>query len=97
MSTNLWTFFILLFVEERSIAVLSTDFRVGSSTRLCALVYSLSLFHMLPPMSILFVFLCSHLYSLFRFPRRLCLCKDLRHYHSCYLERKSCRIADVMC
>ena len=57
MSTNLWAFFILLFVEERIITVLSTVFRVGSITQLYVLVYSLSLFYMLSPVSV-FV-LCS--------------------------------------
>ena len=69
MGTGLWTVFILLSVEEHGITVLGINFRANSSTLFCALVYSLSVFHVLPPVSIFF--LCSFsfigtLFSVFR-------------------------------
>ena len=77
MSTNLWAFFILLFVEERIITVLSTVFRVGSITQLYVLVYSLSLFYMLSPVSV-FV-LCSFVLIgiLFSVIHVACVCVEI--------------------
>ena len=55
MSTDLWIFFVLLSVEKRGITVLGASFGVNSSIWFCVLVYSLSLFHVLPPVFEFFV------------------------------------------
>jgi len=57
VGTDLWTVFIFLSVEEQGITNLGTNFRDNPNTWFCALVYSLSLFDVLPPVTM--YFLCS--------------------------------------
>ena len=69
MGTGLWTVFIFLSVEEQGITILDTNFRANPCTWFCALVYSLSLFHVLPPVSMFFLcsfFFIGILFAVFR-------------------------------
>ena len=66
MGADLWTAFVFLSVEERGKSGLGVNVRVNLGTQFCTSTYSLSLFHVLPPVSMFF--LCSFFLTRILFP-----------------------------